>query len=194
MPTFAASFTTDEATAIISERSEQSFDTAEERAIQSYNLQTVKMANIRDDMAVDRENTSPVPREENLENNSIKLLIEELKERDRQREAQLEMIRSNMMSMMSMMLEQSGLREQVPLTQQEPRVQEVMTSHTKDHITETNEKCRMEPFRLPEPYDHTDPTKWNSTHGLLNYIYQRDVVEKIFFQPSDFLYSCLILR
>ncbi|RKF74410.1 hypothetical protein GcM3_089026, partial [Golovinomyces cichoracearum] len=124
MPTFAASFTADEATDFISKRSEKSFDTAEERAIQSYNLQTGEMANIRDDMAVDRENTSSVPKEENLENNSIKLLIEKLEERDRQREAQLEMIQSNMMSMMSMMQEQSRLREQVPLTQQEPRVPE----------------------------------------------------------------------
>ncbi|RKF83188.1 hypothetical protein GcM3_015027 [Golovinomyces cichoracearum] len=110
MSTFAASFTTDEATDIISERSEQSFDTAEERAIQSYNLQTVKMANIRDDMAVDRKNTSPVPIGENLENNSIKLLIEKLEERDRQREAHLKMIQFNMMSMISMMQEQSRLR------------------------------------------------------------------------------------
>ncbi|RKF74413.1 hypothetical protein GcM3_089025, partial [Golovinomyces cichoracearum] len=112
MPTFAASFTTDEATDIISKRIEQSFDTAEEIAIQSYNLQTGEMANIRDDMAVDRENTSSVPREENFENNSIKLLVEKLEERDRQREAHLEIIQSNMMSMMSMMQEQSRLREQ----------------------------------------------------------------------------------
>lgn len=44
----------------------------------------------------------------------------------------------------------------------------------------------MEPFKWPEPYDHTDQATWDATHGILKYIYNRDVVENHFLLPSDF--------
>ena len=51
---------------------------------------------------------------------------------------------------------------------------------------------KRKPLKWPEEYSHEHPSKWPGTYGVLKYIYQRDVEQDSFLQPSDFfmlLYS-----
>lgn len=48
----------------------------------------------------------------------------------------------------------------------------------------------------PEPYDHTNTGSWPAIFGVLKYIYEREVVNDKFLQPSDFfmhLYSRAVI-
>lgn len=76
------------------------------------------------------------------------------------------------------MLEQSKAKEQAPAqTTFNQTFPEASDSQYPLVDNRGESKSRMEPFKLPESYNYTDPSKWNSTYGLLKFIYHRDVVE-----------------
>ncbi|KAI0991252.1 hypothetical protein K3495_g16935, partial [Podosphaera aphanis] len=53
----------------------------------------------------------------------------------------------------------------------------------------TSPTTKVKPLKWPEPYDHKDQTQWAATHSLLQYIYNRDVVERGLLSPADFFTS-----
>ncbi|KAI6244628.1 hypothetical protein HI914_07362 [Erysiphe necator] len=49
-----------------------------------------------------------------------------------------------------------------------------------------SQNLKLKPIAWPVAYDHKDRTIWNTIHGLLQYIFQREVIQRKFLEPSDF--------
>lgn len=189
MPNFAVPQFSSDTVGTDSEESERSFDTAEGMANPSLHMAHT------DEVLDDVESGHHASNQNGPEISHIISLVSRMEERDRQREAQIATLQNCMTSMMSIMQEQSAAKEQAPapttFNQTFPKASNLQAP-LGDNIVES--KSRMEPFKWPEPYNHTDPSKWNSTYGLLKYIHQRDVVEHRFLEPSDFLCSFLAMQ
>ena len=92
---------------------------------------------------------------------------------------------------------QSQLSQMMLLMQEKPQGEgQVTLKPTKandNHHPERRELSGKEkPLKWPEAYYHKDRSKWATTHGILRYIYRRNVEERHILQPSDFfmqLYS-----
>lgn len=184
MTTFVVPSTPSDSTKTESE--EISFNTAEEDNDSLLHIVTDTMAHIVEGMEYESDNGLVPSAGNRSEVSDLRALINRMEERDRQREAQINTIQNNMMSMLSLMQEQLKSKDQTPVPPPSSKPSENLNVESSASENVVSNKNRMEPFKWPEPYDHTDQTKWNATHGLLQYIYKRDVLEGGFLQPSDF--------
>lgn len=124
-----------------------------------------------------------------LMTNETKLLIQELEERDRRQQQDMEGMREQIRQMMSVVMSLSnGQTNQgpthpapsAPLATTLPSVQPTYQGQHANLMTKQKE------LKWPAAYDHSNSSQWNTTYGLLRYIYKRDVEEKGVLQPSDF--------
>ncbi|RKF82728.1 hypothetical protein GcC1_011018 [Golovinomyces cichoracearum] len=49
-----------------------------------------------------------------------------------------------------------------------------------------SENLKLKPIKWPETYNHEDQSQWKTTHGVLNYIFQREVIERKFLTSGDY--------
>lgn len=111
-------------------------------------------------------------------------MIEEIRRRETEHRRDMAMLQAQMNQMMSTMQKQSQNNDQVPLEPVRPNPGR--PSERREPLS------KEETLRWPEAYDHKDRTKWATTHGILRYMYRRDVEERNILELSDFfvqLYS-----
>lgn len=132
-----------------------------------------------DFMAAGVSNQESIPQEGTQ--TDMQIMFEEMRRRDTEHRREMNILQSQMSQMMSVMQKRSQSDEQVPLEPRPGRQSELREPLNKD-----------KPLKWPEAYDHKDRSKWATTHGILRYIYRRDVEERHMLEPSDFfmqLYS-----
>lgn len=123
----------------------------------------------------------------------MRILLEKMEQTEKRNNAEIERMRSDMKEMMGLM---QGIvinqNQNFMPTQDTFKANPISETHN-ENIKDNNQKIK--PLTWPEAYDHSDQTKWNTTYGLLKYIYKRDVEERGFLLPADFfmqLYSLAV--
>lgn len=106
-------------------------------------------------------------------------LVKEMRLRGMVHRRDLGILKSQMNKMIKTMQDQSGNEKKTPL--QPSRANVGGKSERRECSIEE------EPLKWPEAYNHKDRTKWAITHGILQYIYRRDVDKQNILQLSDFL-------
>lgn len=160
----------------VSERSQDSFRTPEENSSTPMDSKLFSGDYVGDtNMGNVESNQSNMGSESSNIYRDIKGWLDEIRERDRTREvehkAELDELRQEIRKLSTQEVPQQRLQDLGPTPVAESS-QGTMT--------------KFKPLKWPEAYDHKDPSQWTTTHSILCYIYQRDVVEKRLLEPSDF--------
>lgn len=185
MPTFAPpSISTSEGTVTPRSKdtnSERSFHTAEEEEIQRINKGTdSEMAQGEGhEMTIDEPSRPTTIYETNA-------LIKKLEERDAEQRQEIEAMRADMKQMMTAIVNLSLKQQGEMPSSIPPEVTEPISTQQPQLVTHPVIAAKVKELKWPAAYDHSNPNEWRTTHGLLLYIYNRDVVEKGILQPSDF--------
>ena len=184
MPTFAPPSTSSseqtESARRYSDQSELSFKSVEESYSELGNMNPIMNVSeglpdaiIPDPLAVAQETIARC--------NEMWQLVEDIKCREQARIMEVEQMRNDMKEMISL------LRGKVP--EAEPSQALPTPTPAPVPVIEnrgTMEGQKLKPIKWPEAYNHEDQSQWTTTHGILLYIYQRDVIERKFLQPGDF--------
>ncbi|KAI0992181.1 hypothetical protein K3495_g16005, partial [Podosphaera aphanis] len=93
---------------------------------------------------------------------------------------QMNILRENYDQQMKLLKEEiKSLKKQAPL-------QTTQLPMQNPSPTNAESARKRKPLKWPEAYTHEDASKWPATHGVLSYIYERDVKQDGFLEPSDF--------
>ncbi|KAI0997449.1 hypothetical protein K3495_g10736 [Podosphaera aphanis] len=115
-------------------------------------------------------------------------LLEEFIARDQENKREINTLRAEIREIMFFMKDKSKNEAEVPIAQvNKPKLPTTSVSSFGGIKPQ-----KVVPIKWPQPYDHKDRSEWTTTRGILQYIYKCDVLERKFFEQSDFfmdLYS-----
>lgn len=178
MPTFAPpSSLNSESTGSSGQDSEFSYKTVEE-----YVREIDKMATDLPDVeysALRITDPIAIANESRLRCDEMRNMLEEMRIRENTRIAEVDSIRSDMKELLSLM------RSKVVEDKSPSLTQTINPTFTHEY-PESSSVQKLKPIKWPEPYTHEDQSQWTTTHGILKYIYKRDVQERKFLHPGDF--------
>lgn len=188
MPIFAPpSITTSEETISLrsfSHHSGHSFHTAEELDENSERMDSNIRRNEDDSMMIE-EKDHPVL------TNDTKALIKIFEEQQAKHHQDMEQMRANMAQLMTIVSSVAAKQQnivdpenlEIPIN---PVPQPIANIKPMQFHQSRVVEGQAKELKWPNPYDHSDPSTWNTTYGLLKHIYRRDVEERKFLQPSDY--------
>lgn len=78
------------------------------------------------------------------------------------------------------------IKEELSLIKAQTQQQNTQSFSQSPPATNNESVRKRKPLKWPESYAHEDTSKWPATHGVLLYIYERDVRQDGFLEPSDF--------
>ncbi|KAI0994533.1 hypothetical protein K3495_g13648, partial [Podosphaera aphanis] len=126
----------------------------------------------------------PVYPSSNPEDTSeIYRILEETRAQTRNQSQDILSLQTMMAEMMSLLKGKTQAQVTIPT---EPPAAIPQHTTTMTSTNQPSQASKVKPLKWPPVYDHSNSNEWITTHGILLYIYQRDVVDRKIMEPSDF--------